>query len=427
MNRVFFLGIVIYVLLVLALAGTNGILLAMMLPFMVYLGVGFFFSPDQLNLDINRQLSRERSLPGEEIIMRVTITNLGPNIELMNIEDQLPEGLQVIDGNTSLLTQLSSGKSITLNYKITGSRGLYHFGKVKITASDNLIVRTKTTVLITDEQLFIQPKPLRLGRLDIRPRRTRVYAGHIPARIGGSGVEFFGVREYQQGDPLRWINWRASARLSQKFFINEFEQERVADVGIILDTRLRSQIVADNGETLFEFSVQAASALAETFIKDGNRVGLLLYGTLLDWTFPDYGKIQRERILKRLSIVQPGESLVFDELDNLPKNLLPHNSQIVFISPLHESDLKVLIGLRARGYAVMVISPNPIRFEQTRLQKPIENIVTASRLAELERILMLKKLQQAGIQILNWNTAVELDQAIAAALSHRTHLLQFSI
>lgn len=427
MSRIIFLGIVIYVLLVLALAGTNGILLAMMLPFMVYLGIGFFLSPDQLDLDINRQLSHERALPGDEVSIRVTITNLGPNIELINIEDQLPEGLQVIDGNTSVLTRLSSGKSITLNYKITGSRGFFQFRKVKITASDSLMVRTKTTMLISDGQLFILPKPLRLGHLDIRPRRTRVYAGHIPARIGGSGVEFFGVREYQQGDPLRWINWRASARLSQKFFINEFEQERVADVGIILDTRLRSQIVAENGETLFEFSVQAASGLAETFLKDGNRVGLLLYGTLLDWTFPDYGKIQRERILKRLCIAQPGDSLVFAELDNLPKNLLPPNSQLVFISPLHESDLQVLINLRARGYVVMVISPNPIRFEQTYLPNSVENIMTASRLAELERILMLKKLQQAGIQVLDWNTAVELDQAIAATLSRPTHLLQLSI
>lgn len=427
MSRVFFLGIVIYVLLVLALAATNGILLAMMLPFMAYLGIGFFLSPDQLNLDINRQLNRERALPGDEITIRVTITNLGPNIELIYIEDQLPEGLQVIDGNTSVLTRLSSGKSITLNYKITGSRGFFQFRKVKITASDSLMVRTKTTMLKTAEQLFIQPKPLRLGHLDIRPRRTRVYAGHIPARIGGSGVEFFGVREYQQGDPLRWINWRASARFSQKFFINEFEQERVADVGIILDTRLRSQIVADNGETLFEFSVQAASALAETFLKDGNRVGLLLYGTILDWTFPDYGKIQRERILKRLSIAQPGDSLVFAELDNLPKNLLPPNSQLVFISPLHESDLQVLINLRARGYVVMVISPNPIRFEQTCLPNSVDNIVTAFRLAELERILMLKKLQQAGIQVLDWNTVIELDQAIATAFSRPTHLLQLSI
>ena len=39
MRRVFVLGVVIYILLVLALSGTNGTLLALMLPFMVYLGI----------------------------------------------------------------------------------------------------------------------------------------------------------------------------------------------------------------------------------------------------------------------------------------------------------------------------------------------------------------------------------------------------
>ena len=87
----------------------------------------------------------------------------------------------------------------------------------------------------------------------------------------------------------------------------------------------------------------------------------------------------------------------------------------------------MLISLRARGYVVMVISPNPISFEQTRLPNSAENIQTASRLAELERILMLKKLQQAGIQVLDWNTAVELDQAIAIAISSPSHLLQLFI
>jgi len=394
---------------------------------MVYLGIGFFFSPGRLNIEISRELSRERALPGDEVKVMAKLTNLGSSLELLNIDDQLPEGLKIIDGENSMLTELSPGQSALLHYTVTGPRGFFHFPNIEISASDSLQVRTKTVRLETDERLFIQPEPLRLGHLDIRPRRTRVYAGQIPARMGGSGVEFLGVREYQQGDPLRWINWRASARFTQKFFINEFEQERVADIGIILDTRQRSQIAAENGESLFEFSVQAASALAETFLKDGNRVGLLMYGTLLDWTFPDYGKLQGERILKRLSTAQPGESLVFGELENLPTRLLPPKSQIVFISPLHEGDLQVLIGLRARGYAVMVVSPNPIIFERTHLSNSSDDIQMASRLAGLERILMLKRLQQAGIQVLDWHTSVSLDQALSVALSQPASLIAVSV
>jgi uncharacterized protein (DUF58 family) len=427
MRRVFVLGVVIYILLVLALSGTNGTLLALMLPFMVYLGIGFFFSPGKLNIKVSREISRDRVYPGDEIQIRLTVTNQGSKLDLVNIEDQIPEGLEIIEGDSSLLSALSPGESIELGYTVTGPRGFYHFRQIEITTSDTLQVRTRSAMLETDERLFIQPDPMRMGRLEIRPRRTRVYAGHIPARIGGSGVEFFGVREYQQGDPLRWINWRASARHHQKYFINEFEQERVADVGIILDTRQRSEIVAESGESLFEFSVQAASALAESFLKDGNRVGLLMYGTLLDWTLPDYGKIQRERILQRLATAQPGESLVFGELENLPTRLLPPKSQIVFISPLQESDLPVLIRLRARGYAVMLISPNPIVFELKYTAETSTNLQMATRLAGMERLLMINKLQQAGIQVLDWHIDTPLDQAVSVALSRPATLIALSV
>jgi uncharacterized protein (DUF58 family) len=348
------------------------------------------------------------------------LKNTGSKLELVKIEDKIPQGLRVIKGNFSVLTKLSPEESISLEYTVTGSRGMYHFDSVEISASDTLQVISTLTKIKTDDHLFIQPNPIHLGHLKIQPQNTRVYAGHIPARTGGSGVEFFGVREYQPGNPLRWINWRASARFQQKFFINEFEQERVADVGIIVDSRQSSQIVSNQEESLFDHSVQAASAIAETFLKEGNRVGLLMFGMLLDWTFPNYGKLQRERILRRLSAAKPGESQVFEDLNQLPTRLLSPKSQIVYISPIQRTDLQVLITLRARGYAVMVISPNPILFEMKQIDQKSETIEIASHLAGLERTLLTRKLQQTGIQVLDWDTDIPLNQAISAEFTRQT-------
>ena len=159
--------------------------------------------------------------------------------------------------------------------------------------------------LTTDGQLFILPPVLRLRRVAIQPRRTRIYSGTIPARQGGAGVEFFDVRHYQPGDSPRWINWRATARHPQDVFSNEFEQERAADVGLILDGRRRTNDFGDR--SIFEHSVLATAALADTFLNAGNRVGLLFYGRQITWTMPGYGKLQSERILHDLSLLEPGE------------------------------------------------------------------------------------------------------------------------
>jgi uncharacterized protein (DUF58 family) len=423
MRRILILGGVIYILLVLALATTNGTLLALTLPFLVYLGVGFIFIPGKPEISATRKLSRDRAYPGQEIHVQLKLINHGPAIEVAQIIDQTPEGLQIVEGKNHLLTKLNPNESVEIEYTVIGPRGFYHFQGIEVKTSDTLQIRTHRTFVHTDERVFVQPTQMRLDRLAIRPRNTRVYAGYIPARTGGAGVEFFGVREYQPGDPLRWVNWRASARANQKFFINEFEQERVVDVGVILDTRQRSEIILENGESLFEFSVQAAATLADAFLRDGNRVGLLQYGTILDWTLPDYGKIQRERILKRLATAQVGESLVFGELENLPTRLLPTKSEIVFISPLQNSDIEIIVGLRARGYSVMVISPNPIAFELKSCKSNDQKVQLATRLATLERALIFKKLQQAGIQVLDWNTDIPLDQSVKALLRQPAPLL----
>jgi uncharacterized protein (DUF58 family) len=263
--------------------------------------------------------------------------------------------------------------------------------------------------------LFVPPPVSRVRNIAIRPRRTRVHSGMIPARAGGTGTEFFGVREYQPGDPPRAINWRASARYSDSLYANEYQQERVADVGIILDGRPRTNEFA-RGRSLFEHSVQATASLADTLLNQGNRVGLLLYASYLRWTFPGYGKIQRERILHALANAQTGDSQVFYDLTYIPTRLFPSESQLVFVSPLADDDLKPLIQLRARGYDVLVVSPNPVKFELAYLPRSNPSFELAGRVVRMERLLLLQKLQRAGIHVLDWDVAEPFDLLVRRRL-----------
>ena len=223
------------------------------------------------------------------------------------------------------------------------------------------------------------------------------------------------MREYQSGDPQRWINWRVSARHPRALFTNEFEQERIADVGLILDARQRSHVLS-SGDSLFEYAVRATASLAEAFLFDGNRVGLLIYGGFLDWTFPGYGKVQRERILRALARAETGEGLVFESLDYLPTRFFPARSQLVIISSLLSDDLPMLIRLRARGYQILLISPDPGTFEARALESR-PSVTLAARIVHLERALLLRKLRHAGIQVVDWQVDQPFDQAVHTSLS----------
>jgi uncharacterized protein (DUF58 family) len=415
MRKPIFLGLIVYALVLAGLASREGRFLDLAIPLLVYMAMGLLYEPEPPQLKISRRLSTDRTLPKQPIRVTLSITNEGPALEEVYFEDVVPDTLKVVEGVSSLLTPLPAGQTVTLTYTLAGQRGLYRLSAVKVSVTEYLGLFRKEATLSAPEQFFVLPDVVKTRQVAIRPRRIGVYHGLIPARQGGPGVEFFGVREYQAGDPLRWVNARASARYDQKLFINEFEQERMADIGLILDAR--QQTDARRGpESLFEYGVQATATLAETFLSRGNRVGLLMYGRSIDWTFPGYGKVQQERIFRALARAQQGAGRIFEKLDHLPTRLFPARSQIVFISPLVGADAETLIRLRARGYRLMVISPDPISFEQQKLGTS-QMAALATQLARLERDLILRKLLHAEIQVVDWPVEIPFYQIAHQALS----------
>ena len=414
MSRPLFLSLITYALLLAGILTVQGGLLALALPLVTYLLIGYFQAPENIKLEAKRNLSAERVSPNAKVDVTLTVTNQGSSLEEVLVNDLVPEGLTVDSGFSRHLVILGKGESYTFTYTVSGPRGGYVFEPFEVQVSDNIALRSSVVRVEAKGRLFILPPLTRIRPVAIRPRRTRVYAGSIPARAGGTGTEFFGVREYQLGDAPSSINWRASARYVEKLFANEFQQERVADVAIVLDGRLRTNEFA-RSRSLFEYSVQAAGSLADALLTQGNRVGLLVYSTYLAWTFPGYGKIQRERILHALANAKTGESQVFSDLEHIPTRLFPPESQVILVSPLLDEDFPTLLHLRAQGYEVMVISPNPVKFEMSYL--PANELVQlASRVIRMERTLLLQKMGRAGIHVLDWDTSEPFDHFIRRRL-----------
>ena len=420
--RSLLLSLLTYGLILFGLLTLRGDILALSLPMVIYMLSGIIRGPKEISLIVDRKLSVERT--GADLPVQVTlrITNKGNKLEDLLVTDSLSPSLKVLDGSVRHLLHLAKGQTVTLTYTVSGPRGYYPFPRIHAEARDHFGLVNREDDFSTIGQLFVLPSVLRLKQIAIRTRKTRVYSGMIPAHVGGPGVEFFGLREYQAGDSPRWINWRASARHAFSMYSNEFEQERVADVGIILDGRQKTNIF-DKEHSMFEHSVLAAAALADALLLQGNRVGLLNYGRLLHWTFPGYGKIQRERILQALAQAQVGSSTVFSELEYIPAQLFPPHSQIVLVSPLDADDVNVLVQLRARGYQVMIISPDPVTFELSYLPQN-GSVELAARLLRMERNLLIHKLQRAGIQVLDWDVSEPFDQVVKRRLGRPPVLLR---
>jgi uncharacterized protein (DUF58 family) len=420
MSRAVLLGSLILLLVLAGLATLRGVFLALSMPLLVFVLYGLWLSPERIELQADREIGADRVPPQTPVKVSVTVTNRGPALEELVLLDTLAPGLSVTDGSNHHMVSLPRGGTFHFDYTVRGQRGVFAFEGIHAEGGDALgMIRLQRELPVTG-QFFVLPDLTRVRQVRIRPRRTRAYAGTVPARVGGPGVEFFGVRNYEPGDPPRRINWHVSARHPEDLYSNEFQQERVADVGIVLDGRERSNLFG-GGYSLFEHSVEAAGALADAFLAQGNRVGLLIYSQYVQWTLPGYGKLQRERILHALAGARTGASQIFDGLQYLPTRMFPIESQIVLVSPLVDDDYSTLIQLRARGYEVLLLVPDPVSFEQAHLlarapSYDAADIQLAGRIVRMERKLLLGRLQRAGLQVVEWDVSKPFEQVVRGAL-----------
>ncbi|MDH5508594.1 MAG: DUF58 domain-containing protein, partial [Anaerolineae bacterium] len=277
MRRVYLLAALAFGAVLLGLLTLDGSLLIFSVPLIVFIASSLLFSPTRPQLEIARKLDIERVSPGGTVTAQITVTNHGGAIEAMQLTNLFPDGLQLTGGMANIAAWLRRGESKTFTQVFSGQRGQYIFDEIAVHAGDHFDLFSHRLSQAAGGRLVVVPRAERLKAIKIRPRRTRVYAGLIPTRSSGPGIDYYGIRQYVAGDPLRWVDWKTSARHQDKFFTKLFEQERAADVGLILDAR-RSSSTHAGESSIFEHSIQAAAALSETLLAAGNRVGLLVYG-----------------------------------------------------------------------------------------------------------------------------------------------------
>ena len=400
-RRSLLLTILILVLFLSGLITRNGTLFLMDIPFIIYLGIGLLMAPDEVEVKCEREVSSVRNAANSPISMSITLENLGASIPRLRLDEPMQNKMRFLNGNIDLDACLPVGEKVEYLYTFKAPRAQFLWETVKITASDPFGLFDKTLELTTSAKTLVLPEYLNIKRFVLHPDSTIRTPGPNLSRLPGSGIDFWGVREYQQGDSLRLIDWRRASRHPQQFFSKAFEQEEMADVGLLLDCRAITDL-AFGDDNLFEHSVQAAATLARDFLSMGNRVSLLTLSTKIVRVFPGYGKRQLVQILDQLSACQPAENVSVDLLKYLPKKLFPSRSMIVLVSPLRSEDLDALKRMRSEGYQVLVVSPDTVQFI-SRTQSATTDLSYAIRLARIERTLLLWKIRQMGVEVINWD------------------------
>jgi uncharacterized protein (DUF58 family) len=263
-------------------------------------------------------------------------------------------------------------------------------------------------------ELRVYPRENVLQRI-LQPRETQLFAGNEVSRRKGEGIEFADVRLWAPGDPLKRVNWRASARRGE-LWVNESHPERNTDVILFVDSFAEAR---REGTGTLDLAVRATAALADAYVRRRDRVGLIAFGGILRWLAPGTGTVQLYRIVDALLDTQIVLSYYWKEIDVIPRRTLPPSALVLALSPLLDArSVGALLDLRARGFDLAVIDVSPVPFAP-RPRGGIDAI--AYDVWTLRREALRHRLQRAGVAVAEWRDDVQLQAILEEVRAFRRH------
>jgi uncharacterized protein (DUF58 family) len=221
-----------------------------------------------------RTLGQTRATFGERVELSTEIVNdkLLP-LSWLHVTDRVPPVLD-IEGGTVISEPSHISRLVQvlpmLPYQrvrhrftvVCTYRGEHIFGPSELTSGDPLGLRSRSARVDNRQRLLVYPKLFALApagivsRVLAGDRRSRFELIEDPSRIAG-------IREYRRGDPLRSVDWRATAR-STTVLVRQFEPTVTLRVALFVDLRAPRRPVWSLDAAEVEFTVAvAASVLAD--------------------------------------------------------------------------------------------------------------------------------------------------------------------
>ena len=242
----------------------------------------------------SRALSEQRLFAGESVDVTLTVENrkVVP-VPWIEVRETLPRGmarpnLRTQPGSAAGTEVLARSTALRSNDRLDWPitlravrRGFFRIGPTRLRSGDlfGFFERDEDAPLRPDG-IVVYPHTYTLPELGLDSARPfgDLRGGN---RIFEDPVRVIGVRDYQPGDPLKRVDWNATARTG-RLQSRLYEPSRSQSLVIALNIPTFEQVWQGSDPVLLERGVSVAASLARWAFESGSAVGLLANGS-----FPD--------------------------------------------------------------------------------------------------------------------------------------------
>ncbi|WP_298488797.1 DUF58 domain-containing protein [uncultured Maribacter sp.] len=276
-NRFFYAMFGIIVLFVVSFIFPSILLLAKLLFFVVIALV----LVDILILFGNKNgIEAQRELPekfsnGDENKVPISITNKYSLKTYCTILDELPMQFQQRD--FSITTSINANKKEQLSYTVRPTeRGEYNFGKLHVYTATKIGLAVRRFSFGDSQMVKTYPSFLQLKKYDlISLNQSSLQFGIKKIRRIGNSFEFEQIKEYVQGDNIKDINWKATAKRNQ-LMVNQFQDEKSQQIYSIIDKGRVMKMPFEN-LSLLDYAINAALVISSVVVRKHDKAGMFSF------------------------------------------------------------------------------------------------------------------------------------------------------
>lgn len=246
---------------------------------------GFFAMDVLLLFNSKKEIEGQRITPeklsnGDENPIAVSIRNHYSFIIFAKVIDEIPYQFQVRDFEIKRTIKNNSSDDFQYYLRPT-ERGEYHFGNLNIYVSSPLRLISKRFTFDKDNKVPTYPSYIQLRKYDLIAfsNNLRQYGLKKIRRIGHT-MEFEQIKEYIQGDDIRTLNWKATAK-KNALMVNQFQDEKSQHVYMVID-KGRTMKMPFNGLSLLDYAINATLVLSNVILKKHDKAGMFSFSKKID-------------------------------------------------------------------------------------------------------------------------------------------------
>ena len=222
-----------------------------------------------------RREAPERLSNGDENPVSIYLENHYDFPVQIQIIDEIPFQFQKRD--LMFRTALQSAETQILEYTLRPTkRGEYSFGAVNVYVKSPIRLLKRRYQFSQDKMVIVYPSFLQLRAYELMAISNRLTElGIKKIQKIGQSQEFEQIRQYVQGDDIRNINWKATARRND-LMVNAFQEEKSQNVYCLIDKGRVMQMPFD-GLSLLDYAINATLVLSNIAIYKQDKAGVITF------------------------------------------------------------------------------------------------------------------------------------------------------